>query len=114
MPTYDYVCPDCGPFEARAPIAEYRDPRPCPHCAAESVRALLTVPHFATMDAGRRQAHATNERSSHEPKSTKKGGHGPGCSCCASGAAKTQGSGAFYRPDGSKSFPAKRPWMISH
>jgi hypothetical protein len=54
------------------------------------------------------KAHAVNERSADSPK--RSSGHGPGCGCCGG---KTS-SGTLRRPDGSKSFPAKRPWMISH
>jgi hypothetical protein len=35
--------------------------------------------------------------------------HGAGCSCCSTGK-----SNAVKAPDGSKMFPTKRPWMISH
>lgn len=113
MPTYDYICPDCGAFEARASMADFQKPQSCPHCTTESPRALLTVPAFAMMDGTRRHAMATNERSSHEPTRSSKVAHGAGCSCC-SGKSEKKSSGTLYRPDGSKSFPAKRPWMISH
>jgi hypothetical protein len=91
-------------------MAEYADPQPCPDCGSQSPRVMLTAPMLANMDAGRRTAFATNERSRHEPKSTKK--HGAGCSCC-SGANK-KGRLTWYGKDGSKGFPTSRPWMISH
>lgn len=118
MPTYDYLCPDCGPFQDRASMAEFDRPAPCPDCGAESRRAMLTAPLLARMDGGRRRAHATNERSADSPR---RSSHGPGCSCCSgagrtkgNGGGKAKGGGTLYRSDGSKSFPAKRPWMISH
>lgn len=111
MPYYDYLCDDCGPFTGFARMDDYNKPQACPHCAAEAPRVLLSVPAFANMDGARRTAFATNERASHEPKSTKK--HGAGCSCC-SGSSKKMPSRTLHRPDGSKSFPAARPWMISH
>lgn len=109
MPVYEYACAEHGVFEAMRPMSEFAAPCDCPDCGVAAPRVMVTVPRLALMDGGRRSAHATNERSAHEPKSTRK--HGPGCSCC--GGAKTS-SGTLHRPDGSKSFPAKRPWMISH
>lgn len=116
MPSYDYLCPACGPFEARAAMADFDKPCACPDCGATSPRALLRAPLLANMDGARRRAHATNERSADSPRRSGQSAghsHGPGCSCCSGGASKKP-SGTFYRPDGSKSFPAKRPWMISH
>jgi len=110
MPTYDYICDDCGPFEAQAAMADFAAPKPCPCCGTASRRALLTAPLLANMDTGRRRAHGVNERAADSPV---RKSHGAGCSCC-SGKSKPKASGTLYRPDGSKSFPAKRPWMISH
>jgi hypothetical protein len=62
------------------------------------------------MDGATRNAHATNERSAHAPKSSKSLGHGSGCSCCSG----KKPSKAIYRADGGKTFPSARPWMISH
>ncbi|MCI4662497.1 MAG: zinc ribbon domain-containing protein [Neomegalonema sp.] len=112
MPVYEYWCDDCGPFEAMASIARYADPQPCPSCAAQAARVMMTAPRLAVLSSEKRRAHETNERSADSPK---RSGHGPGCSCCGGGNdAKKGKSGTLYRPDGSKSFPAKRPWMISH
>lgn len=108
MPVYAYCCPECGPFEALASMARAADPCQCPECAAAAPRALAT-PVLATMGAARKTAFATNERASDSPR---KSSHGPGCSCCGGG--KKINSGTLHRPDGSKSFPKKRPWMISH
>lgn len=110
MPVYEYACEECGPFAALRPMAEYADPQACPDCGSSSPRVMLTAPMLANMDAGRRTAFATNERSQHEPKSTKK--HGAGCSCCSG--SKKKGRLTWYGKDGSKSFPTSRPWMISH
>ncbi len=105
MPVYDYACAACGPFTVLRPMAQFQDPHDCPGCGAASGRAFLTAPNLASMDPGRRKAHATNERSRHAPR--KSSGHGAGCGCC-SGAAKAT------RPAAAKSFPNARPWMISH
>ncbi len=110
MPVYEYLCAEHGAFEAIRPMADYKSPCPCPDCGAQAPRVMLTVPRLAALDTATRRAHETNERSAHEPKSTRS--HGPGCGCCSG--AKTAKSKTLHRPDGSKSFPSKRPWMISH
>ena len=110
MPVYDYGCIRCGAFTVLRPMSEWREPHACPGCGQPAQRAVLSVPHLATMDAGRRRASAVNERSSHAPtRSSQVTAHAPGCGCCAPerGLAR-RGAG------GTKEFPAARPWMISH
>jgi len=80
MPTYDYVCPACGPFDALRSLAQRNDPCFCRTCGAASARAWVGAPHPA------------------------------GCGCCA-GAKR---GATVTAQDGSKAFPSKRPWMISH
>lgn len=109
MPIYDYDCETCGPFEALRPMADFAEPCDCPECTKPAPRVLLSAPNVSMVSTESRHAHHTNERSADSPK---KSSHGPGCSCCGGG--KSKNSGTLYRPDGSKSFPAKRPWMISH
>ncbi|TCP42188.1 FmdB family zinc ribbon protein [Rhodovulum marinum] len=109
MPYYDYACDDCGPFTGFAAMADFDKPAACPCCGGEAPRALFTAPKLAIVGSSVRRAHETNERAQHEPK---RSGHGAGCSCCSGGSKKK--SGTLHRPDGSKSFPGKRPWMISH
>jgi len=109
VPVYEYACTDCGAFTALRPMAQGREPHPCPSCGATAPRVLATPPAFAGMSAAQRVAHATNERGAHEPRVSSR--HGAGCSCCGSGA-KT--SAVARATDGSKTFPTKRPWMISH
>jgi putative FmdB family regulatory protein len=107
MPEYDYLCEQCGPFSEVRPMAMYAAPQPCPGCGAAAPRALLTMPALGMMDAGRRVAHATNERSAHAPAvSSRTGRHPAGCGCCSG--SRTAASGAV------KGFPGTRPWMISH
>ena len=111
MPTYDYVCPACGPFDALRSLAQRNDPCFCRTCGAASARAWVGAPRLAAIDAGLRRAHETNERAAHAPKSSKAGGaHPAGCGCCA-GAKR---GATVTAQDGSKAFPSKRPWMISH
>lgn len=111
MPYYDYFCDDCGPFTAFAAMADFQKPCDCPDCGTSARRVLITAPKLSAVSSTLRRAHETNERAAHEPKSTKK--HGAGCSCCSSGASRKP-SKTLHRPDGSKSFPSARPWMISH
>lgn len=108
MPLYDYACSDCGGFEAFRSISNRDNPAHCPQCGAAASRVLV-VPSFALMDASVRTAHATNERARHEPKKSSAHVHGPGCGCGSSISKST-----VKAADGSKTFPAKRPWMISH
>ena len=105
MPVYDYLCEHCGPFSAMRPMAAYAAPVPCA-CGSEAPRALLAPPAFAGMEAGARRAHATNERSAHAPKQSRK--HPASCGCCRPAGKRVA------EAVGAKSFPAARPWMISH
>jgi len=113
MPVYDYMCAECGPFTQMHPMSVCADPQPCPICAQSAPRAFLTAPYLAAMDAGRRRAIATNERSSNAPMTSSQfaaKAHAPGCGCCKTGMA----SRTRVAPGGAKSFPSARPWMISH
>lgn len=110
MPVYEYSCAECGAFTALRPMAEYADPYPCPGCGGEAPRVMLTAPMLANMDASRRTAFATNERSANAPRSSKSQGHGANCSCCTGKKSRL----TLHGKDGSKSFPTSRPWMISH
>lgn len=120
MPYYDYVCPDCGPFTEIRPMAESAEPAVCPGCGGAAPRAFLSAPRLAIMAGERRQAFATNERSANAPRSSgefiaeqaSRKRHGVSCSCCSGSTAVK--SKALRTADGSKTFPGKRPWMISH
>jgi putative FmdB family regulatory protein len=113
MPVYEYWCESCGDFTALRPMRQFAEPHPCPGCGEPAPRAVLSAPRLSTMAGNQRQAHATNERASHEPVSSGewKARHGPGCSCCKAGLPKRATATAA---DGSKAFPTARPWMISH
>lgn len=108
MPLYDYECSGCGPFTVLRPMAECEAPHDCPGCGGAAPRAYLAAPRLGLMDSGRRRAHAVNERSAHAPRQS--GSHGPGCACCSGAKSGRTRKG----PDGAKSFPSSRPWMISH
>lgn len=117
MPVYDYLCDACGPFSEMRPMADYDLPRECPACGKQSPRAFLTAPYFAAMAADRRLAYATNERSASAPStlSELKKTHGVGCRCCAGGTLRRdKAAHAVSGRANPKSFPARRPWMLSH
>lgn len=114
MPIYEYECPDCGGFSASGPMALYQEPADCPGCGHASPRALLSAPAFAGMQASTRKAHAINERSAHEPRESRKTEPHKHSSSCGCGSGKIGATKTVKAPDGSKAFPSKRPWMISH
>lgn len=113
MPIYEYLCEDCGEFTALRPMRDSAAPCACPECGAAAPRVLISAPALATMSAAKRHAHATNERAAHAPKTSAEyqagHKHGPGCAC---GGATSKAT--LKTPDGAKTFPSKRPWMISH
>jgi putative FmdB family regulatory protein len=113
MPTYDYACDRCGGFDAFRPLAARNEPATCPHCGEASPRVFANAPQLALMAGNTRRAIEANERAAHEPRSSRDYArlrHPAGCSCCSSAR-----SGATVKaPNGAKTFPSKRPWMISH
>jgi putative FmdB family regulatory protein len=115
MPFYDYECEDCGVFTEQRSMDLAALPCDCPDCGAASPRAFLVMPALFGMDAGKRRALATNEESRHRPKTGEEYSasnarrHPSGCGCCSPKAKR-----GLQRPDGAKTFPAARPWMISH
>lgn len=112
MPTYEYECPSHGFFEAMRSMSESAQPQSCPDCGVPAPRVVMTAAAVAGMSASQRSAHAINERSAHEPLTSASLRHKPGCSCCSTGSKRK--STTLKLPDGSKAFPSKRPWMISH
>lgn len=106
MPIYEYECGSCGPFEALRPVAERNDPGMCPACGLPAMRGIFTPPRLSALAQELYRAHAVNERNAHAPQNSS--GHGSRCSCCTRAAAGTKNRQA------AKSFPRKRPWMISH
>jgi putative FmdB family regulatory protein len=112
MPVYEYLCEGCGPFTAMRPMAEFEAPLECPDCGASAPRVMLTPPRFSALAADVRLAHMTNERSANAPRNSRSlgGKHPSGCACCSANSGRLTLRGK----DGSKSFPTKRPWMISH
>lgn len=119
MPTYEYQCPHCGPFECLRSIAQRNAPSPCPGCGAHSDRVLLTAPRLGCLSTQQRAAYATNERAQHQPIRSADAGEGTygrlkhpsNCGCCSPSSKRRN---TVTAPDGSKSFANQRPWMISH
>ncbi|MDC0900133.1 zinc ribbon domain-containing protein [Paracoccaceae bacterium] len=116
MPVYEYNCKKCGTFTNLQSMLRAGEACACTKCGALSERALATPTLYSLSDE-KRKAHSTNEKSANEPNRIKGGnknkdnGHGSNCSCCGSGNKK---STTMHLPDGSKTFPTKRSWMISH
>ena len=111
MPIYEYECATHGAFDAVRPMAAYREPLPCPECGATAARVILSSVALACTPSAVRTARQRNERSAHEPQSTRDSKHGKGCACCSGSSIK---SATKIANNGTKMFPAKRPWMISH
>lgn len=114
MPTYDYACPAHGGFDAFRALGQRNDPAPCPDCGDASPRVFASAPRLALLDGDTRSAIATNERARHEPKRSgdyQRLRHPAGCGCCSTASKR---SSTLTAPNGNKSFPSKRPWMISH
>ena len=113
MPTYDYACSGCGGFDAIRALAERDRPADCPACGKAAERVFIAAPGLRLLQAGTRNAIATNERASHEPTSSRdytRLKHPASCGCCS-----TAGRGATVTgANGNKAFPSRRPWMISH
>lgn len=122
MPMYHYKCASHGVFEELQTYEQRAEPVACPQCASLSPRVIAIAPHMLGLDPATRKAMETNDRARHEPLfSTKEHrdhviahpkDHAPGCGCGAHD--KPRKSKTVYLADGSKVFPADRPWMISH
>lgn len=105
MPIYEYRCPECGPFTTSRRMAERNDPADCPDCRTPATR-MISAPRLALLDASRRHAHTTNERSSHSPRVEKRHVHSSSCGCGQTPRAASPGA--------VKARTGHRPWMISH
>lgn len=115
MPTYEYECADCGPFDMLRPVAQRDDELNCPRCNRPSRRVIVSAPRLAALNGRALLAHITNERAMHAPMTPgeyRAYRHPQGCRCCSGSGAKSMGT--VRGPQGAKAFPSKRPWMISH
>jgi putative FmdB family regulatory protein len=76
MPTYDYACSSCGPFDAIRPMAD-RDQAPaCPRCAGAAARVVAGAPRVT------RSADRSRDGGSAEQGSYRRMAHPASCRCC--------------------------------
>ncbi|MDO8694800.1 MAG: zinc ribbon domain-containing protein [Sheuella sp.] len=119
MPTYDYDCKSCGPFDALRQMSKRDESLACPACGALSARFFAFGSNLSRVDSDTRRAIEGNERAAHVPKMSKdydstyaRLKHPSGCGCCSSASGKRSATQTFA--NGNKTFVGKRPWMISH
>lgn len=98
MPLYNYVCDECGPFDAWASMSQAGQPCECPQCALPGERDVA-APHLSLMNGTLRKALDRSERSTSEPKVVKRA-HLANCGCKLCG--------------NKKSTSPMRKWMIGH
>ncbi|MBU2746236.1 FmdB family zinc ribbon protein [Acidithiobacillus caldus] len=113
MPSYEFECRHCGSFAVFRSMEKRNAHCSCPKCGREAFRILASAPALSILTTASRKAHAMNEQASHEPKTTdeyRASKHPVGCACCSSSRSRA----TKIMPDGSKTFPSRRPWMISH
>ena len=109
MPIYEFDCASCGGFSVLKTLAKRNDAQACPACGGPAQRNLVSAPTLACMSSTARHAAEINERSRHEPlHSHDAHHHGAHCSGASKPADASSGVGA------AKTFPGRRPWMISH
>lgn len=106
MPFYDFNCPDCGAFELRRAITDRALPADCPTCGSRAER-LMTAPNLSVMNATNRRKWAINERSKHEPKTTRSHTCSSGCGC---GRPRKNADPTKLQT----SRAGARPWMLGH
>jgi len=99
-------------------MSESASPALCAQCGAVSER-VISAPHFALLGKLQRQAHETNERSAHEPKSVRRSGCGcSGAHTCkpSKDTTKASSSGSQAQANGFQMQTKKtaRPWMLGH
>lgn len=111
MPLYDFMCAECGEFTAFLAIDERNNPTQCPDCLCLGQRLIL-APNLALMSPYTRKAHAVNEKSRHEPRTSTAHSCGSGCGC-----------GTKIRPTRTRETKlgvlqsqkaSARPWMLGH
>jgi putative FmdB family regulatory protein len=76
MPTYDYACDSCGPFEAFKPMSQRDVPSDCPRCSGPARRVLLAVARLARPGANTQSGEAAAEGTYRRMR------HASGCPCC--------------------------------
>jgi putative FmdB family regulatory protein len=67
MPVYEFICPDCGPFDVARPAALAAAGADCPACGSAAAR-VFSAPRLALLARPTRRALDLEERSAHEPE----------------------------------------------
>jgi putative FmdB family regulatory protein len=66
MPSYEFRCSGCGPFELFRSMDEAAAPAFCPECGSEA-RRVYSPPGLALLSSPIRRALEVEEKSAHEP-----------------------------------------------
>jgi putative FmdB family regulatory protein len=82
MPTYDYDCRACGPFEAFRRMAERDRATACPRCGSAAARVLAGGAHLRVVDGATRRVIEAHERAAADG-AYRRMRHPLGCGCCA-------------------------------
>jgi putative FmdB family regulatory protein len=67
VPTYEFLCEDCGPFEQQRSFVEASAPLTCPSCGLAAKR-VYHMPATRKMSTALSRAMNRVEKSTHEPK----------------------------------------------
>ena len=103
MPTYTHRCAEHGDFDDVRSFAQSGDAAWCPTCGVSCIREF-TAPILSTLNHDSRLAHATNEKSRHEPH------------ICTSGCSHHRRKPAATpdQPPALEVCNGPRPWVIEH
>lgn len=106
MPVYDYKCPKHGIFHELGEIKLAGTPKQCPQCQTLSPQIIMIPPAYLDMDADKKKACACNERAQHAPLKSSQ--------LLRPDSSMSKSKNTLIHPDGTKTIPNQRPWMISH
>ncbi|GII66267.1 hypothetical protein Skr01_63520 [Sphaerisporangium krabiense] len=67
MATYQFLCPECGPFEVALPMGTASTRHTCPECRC-AARRVFCAPHLGRLDPAVAEAFAREERSRDAPE----------------------------------------------
>lgn len=126
MPLYEYHCEECGLFSALRKMSESSLAAICENCGSDSER-IISVPNFALLGKAQRIAYERNEKSAHEPKTSRRSSCGcvgaHTCNSTANGFSTNQSSTGKGRKHDTvqrgsgfqmQTKRTARPWMLGH
>jgi putative FmdB family regulatory protein len=126
MPLYEYHCAECGSFSVLRKMSESSLAANCESCGGESGR-IISAPHFALLGKAQRIAYERNEKSAHEPLTSRRSSCGcvgnHTCKSTAKGLGTNQSSTSkedkhdtLHRGGGFQMQTKRtaRPWMLGH